>query len=201
MRLTRIISALAGALAIVATPAVAHAQNEYPPPPPVLTLSSTTITAGDTVILSGRGYGLGEQVSITSVHRAGAAGRTSGATNRNSHAGPAMVPVAFDQPLADGHVPTPPVTVTTDSTGAFSIRLRFDDPGIEDITATGLTSGRSASITLTVLRHGNLPVTGTNLAKMTIGGGSLLAAGAALYLVAMVRRRRRAGAADGELVG
>lgn len=192
MRLTRIISALAGALAIVATPAVAHAQNEYPPPPPVLTLSSTTITAGDTVVLSGRGYGLGEQVRITSVHRAGAAGRTSGATNRNSHAGPAMVTVAYRQPLADGHVPTPPVTMTADSTGAFSVRLRFNDPGVEDITAAGLTSGRSASVTLTVLPRGNLPVTGSNLVKMSIGGGSLLVAGAALYLVTVMRRRRRA---------
>jgi hypothetical protein len=197
MRLTRIISALAGALAIVATPAVAHAQNEYPPPPPVLTLSTTTITAGDTVVLSGQGYDPGEQVSITSVHRAGAAGRTSGATNRNNHAGPAMVTVAYHMPLADGHVPSPPITITADSAGAFSVRLRFTDPGVEVITATGLTSGRSASVTLTVLPLGNLPVTGSNLVKLSIGGGSLLVAGAALYLVTVMRRRRRAAGGSG----
>jgi hypothetical protein len=199
MRLTRIISALAGALAIVATPAVAQAQPDYPPPPPVLTLSSTTITAGETVTLSGSGFGLGELADITSAHRTIAAGRPGGATNRNSHTGPVMTTVAYRMPLADGGPPAPPVTLRTDSTGAFSVRMRFNDPGAEDITVRGETSGLSATVTLTVLSSGNLPVTGSNLAKMSIGGGGLLLAGGALYLVTMLRRRRGGpGLPDGE---
>jgi hypothetical protein len=197
MRLSRAISALAGVLAIVAVPTAANAQNDYPPPPPVLTLSSTTINAGDSVTLSGRGYTPGEDVSVTSTHQAIAAGARGGAANSNSHAGPAMVTVAYHKPLADGPTtppdPTPPVTIRSDTTGAFSVRLRFNDAGTERITATGTASALAASITLTVLPNGNLPVTGNNLARMSMIGGSLLVAGVALYLLTMLRRRRRGG--------
>jgi hypothetical protein len=196
MRITRVISALAGVLAIVAVPVAANAQPDYPPPPPVLTLSSTTITAGDTVTLTGRGYDPGELVSVTSVHQPLAAGRPGGTTDRVTHAGPGMVTVAYRMPLAGGDPKplTPPFQVRADAAGGFSVRERFGDPGTETQTAVGETSGLSASITLTVLPHGNLPVTGTNLVRMSVIGGSLLTAGAALYLLTVLRRRRRSGA-------
>jgi hypothetical protein len=194
MRLTRVISALAGVLAIVAVPTAANAVNDYPPPPPVLTLSSTTVIAGDTVTLTGRGYSPSESVSVTSTRQPLAAGRTGGATKSNSHSGPAMVTVAYRMPQAVTTTPsTLPVQVAADPPGTFTVRLRFNDAGVETITATGEASGLSASIRLTVLPNNNLPVTGSNLARMSMIGGSLLAAGVALYLLTVLRRRRRGG--------
>ncbi|GAA5179981.1 hypothetical protein GCM10023322_11240 [Rugosimonospora acidiphila] len=191
MRIARIISALAGALAIVAAPAVAHAQNEYPPTGPSLTLSSTTINEGATVTLTGQNFTPNDPGQITGTRRpvaAGAPGTTSHHSNGN---GAGWTTVAYKMPLADDGAQVLPMTTTVRADGTFSVLLRFNDPGVFDISAAD-AHNLGASVTLTVLAT-NLPVTGDSLTPWGIGGGALLVAGAGLYLIARRRRQRADG--------
>ena len=76
---------------------------------------------------------------------------------------------------------------------------RPSDIGRLTFTATGRTSGRTASTTISVLPkkpHPHLPVTGDNLGTPLKLGGGLVGAGAVLMLTAFAwRRRQRFGGA------
>jgi hypothetical protein len=192
MRLSRIISAAVGVLALVAIPAAAaQAQEPYPPVAPSLTANPTTVTVGDPVTLSGRGFGLSETVDLSVSTRPLAAG-AGHATNPNGSTGTRFVTVAYRMPGAP-KANTVPRQVRADGNGEFSVVVRFHDPGVVTITATGETSGRSASVEIRVLPSGGLPVTGSDLNRTATIGGSLLATGTALVLGAFLWRRRRGG--------
>jgi hypothetical protein len=197
MRLSRIISALVGVLAIAALPATAaQAQLPYPPQPPALSLSQSTITVGDSVTIIGRGFGAIELADISMTFRPLAAG-VGGAGRSRDGGGRAttLTPVVYEMPgpvkqaLAD--------QVTTDGEGTFSKTLRIDQTGVATIVATGRLSGHSATAVLTVMPAGSLlPRTGSDLARQVMIGSLLVAAGGLLVLLTIFWRRR--GASHGQ---
>jgi hypothetical protein len=190
MRLSRIIGALVGALALAALPAAAAEAAPYPPPAPVLSLSLGTITLGDEVTLVGRQYDVNEGVHVTFTFRPLAAG-VRGAAHRD---GSGLTPVVYEMP---GPANLAPIDTVADTTGTFSTTIRPDQTGRATIVATGRASGRSASVTLTVLPAGSqLPRTGSNLAQQTMIGAALIAAGTLLVLMTVFWRRR--GASRGQ---
>ncbi|MEO3779316.1 hypothetical protein ABGB16_21215 [Micromonospora sp. B11E3] len=214
MRLSRIIMALTVGLAVVAAPTAAGAaqpqptpsQTEtdppqpppYAPQPPVLTVVPTTITLGETATLRGAGFGPREIVDVTVTVAPLAAGvpgegrRAPGEGRGSDGSTVAMAPVAY-QAAAPLHF-----TVRTDANGRFSRVYKPSVTGRLTFTATGRTTDRTASATLTVLpvtqpspsRPGGLPVTGDSLGTPLAIGGGLVAAGVVLTLVGMAWRRR-----------
>ncbi|MBB5826447.1 hypothetical protein [Micromonospora carbonacea] len=218
MRLSRIIMALTIGLAVVAAPTAAGAAQPqptpsptgslqptpYPPQPPVLTVNPSTVNVGDTVTLTGAGFGPNEVVAITVTITPLAAGLPGGASAQRSDGSTvAMAPVAFQ-----AAAPTF-FTVVTDSAGNFTTTYTPDTPGQYLFTAVGQTTGRTASATLTVLPrpqpspsptyhpthkpwppHGKLPVTGDNLGTPLAVGGGLVGVGVVLMLAGLAWRRR-----------
>ncbi|MFC8849089.1 MULTISPECIES: hypothetical protein [unclassified Micromonospora] len=219
MRLSRIIMALTIGLAVVAAPTAAGAAQPqptpsptgslqptpYPPQPPVLTVNPSTVNVGQTVTLTGAGFGPNEVVDITVTITPLAAGLPGQATVRRSDGSTvAMAPVAF-RAAAPTHF-----TVVTDAAGTFTTPYTPDTPGQYLFTAVGQTTGRTASATLTVLGQpqpspsptyhptykpwpphgGKLPVTGDNLGTPLAVGGGLLGVGVVLMLAGLAWRRR-----------
>ncbi|MFJ6194507.1 hypothetical protein [Micromonospora sp. NPDC092111] len=205
MRLSRIIMALTVGLAIVAVPTAAGAAQpqppadstpqpppDYTPTPPALTIDLPTITIGETVVLTGTGFGLNETVDIdVTVAPLAAAVPGQAPARRSDGTTVAMTAVAFPQSQpAPRHFTAP-----TDGNGRFSKSYRPSDIGRLTFTATGRTSGRTASTNLTVLpkkkpHHGGLPVTGDSLGTPLKVGGGLVGAGVVLMLTAFGWRRR-----------
>ncbi len=195
MRLSRIIMALAVGLAVVAVPTAAGAAQPQPAPttdppqpppyPPVLaslTVNRPTIYLGETVVLTGRNFGVREWVDIE-VGRTPLAAPAAGAV-RSDGSTVAMTPVAAQAAA--------PLQVRTDGEGTFTYRYKPSQTGLLTFDATGRDSGRSASAELRVLdkKKPHLPVTGSSLdTPMKVGGG-LVATGAVLLLGTMLWRRR-----------
>ncbi len=169
MRLTRIIAlavaaiATAGTLALAGTPVQAARPpsrasqasrvepTPYPPQPPTLTVSDATLAVGETFTLTGAGFspdrGRPAGFHLPAALHAGP-GRGPGPAGQRRGRGDAA-PVARSLPeRAD---PANPTIVRADAAGAFSIRLRFDRQGEVVITATGLVSGLTGSVTVTVI--------------------------------------------------
>ncbi|GGM39909.1 hypothetical protein GCM10011608_25860 [Micromonospora sonchi] len=215
MRLNRIIMAITVGLAVVAVPAAAVAAQPqpqptptlpgppqpYPPGPASLTLSDPSVSVGETVDIIGRNFGPNETVDMLMERRPSDGGGAGGGA-----------PSGDQDPGSDDRASdTSTLTVRTDSGGQFVLPFTPRRAGVYTITATGRTSGFSASTELRVLRRPHptpshhkpphhkpphhLPVTGTSLeTPMKIGGG-LVAAGALLLLgTGLWRRRNRVGA-------
>ncbi|MBE1490153.1 hypothetical protein [Plantactinospora soyae] len=195
MRLSRIIGsavatlATVGAFAIAGMPAAAQPlpQPPYPPVPPSLTVSDPTVVAGTAFTVFGRGYGGNELVRLDFAFGPIALGAQPAADTGGVGA---MLPVA--RQAAPVHTdPRSGLTVRANVTGEFSVRLRFNRTGTLTITGTGLTTGRVASTTVTiVLAQPPLPVTGSETGSQIAVGTMLLIAGALLVLVAVVWRSR-----------
>ncbi|MFF0153030.1 hypothetical protein [Micromonospora sp. NPDC005203] len=207
MRLSRIIMALTVGLAVVAVPTAAGAAQPqptpsattdptqpppYPPTNPSLTVNRPTIFIGETVILTGTGFGPNETVDIavTVTPLAAPAGGQAPA-RRSDGTTVAMAPVAYQAsaPLN--------FTAYTDAQGRFTKSYKPSVTGLLTFTATGRESGRTASTELRVLHKKQpLPVTGDSIGTPMKLGGGLVGAGAVMLLLTLAwRRRQRLGGA------
>ncbi|MEH1165852.1 hypothetical protein V6V47_10760 [Micromonospora sp. CPCC 205539] len=207
MRLSRIIMALAVGLAVVAVPTAAgaaqpqptpSATTDPPQPPPYppaaaqLTVNRPTIYLGETVTLTGTGFGPNETVDIVvSVAPLAAPAAGQAPARRSDGSTVAMAPVAFHASAA------PSFTAFTNAEGRFTRNYKPTVEGLLTFTATGRESGRSASTELRVLPPRQpLPVTGDSLGTPMKLGGGLVAAGALMLLMTLAwRRRQRLGGA------
>ncbi|GAA2712094.1 hypothetical protein ACFY2R_16690 [Micromonospora olivasterospora] len=207
MRLSRIIMALTIGLAVVSAPTAAGAAQPqpaptqtvtdppqpppYPPQAPRLRVVPTTIFLGETVRVVGTGFGPRETIDVD-IARSPLAAGLPGESRRGDGSTVAMAPVAY-QAAAPLHF-----TVRTDGNGDFSREYRPSTTGRLTFTATGRTTDRTASATLTVLRvaqpaptrPGGLPVTGDSLGTPLAIGGGLVGAGVVLTLAGLLWRRR-----------
>ncbi|MGC4772800.1 hypothetical protein ACLQ25_27980 [Micromonospora sp. DT44] len=207
MRLSRIIMALTVGLAVVAVPTAAGAAPAQPSPstsagatqpppyapqPPALTVNRPTIFLGETVVLTGTGFGPNETVDIAVTVTPIAAPAAGNAPARRSDGTTvAMEPVAYQAsaPLN--------FTAYTDAQGHFTKSYKPSVTGLLTFTATGRESGRTASTELRVLhRKQPLPVTGDSIGTPMKLGGGLVGAGAIMLLLTLAwRRRQRFGGA------
>ncbi|MEU4401313.1 hypothetical protein ACIQH6_30010 [Micromonospora orduensis] len=207
MRLSRIIMALTVGLAVVAVPTAAgaaqpqptpSATTDPPQPPPYppaaasLTVNRPTIYLGETVVLTGRGFGPNETVDISvTVTPLAAPAAGQAPARRSDGTTVAMAPVAYQAsaPLN--------FTAFTDAQGRFTRSYRPSVTGLLTFTATGRESGRTASTELRVLHKKQpLPVTGDSIGTPMKLGGGLVGAGALMLLLTLAwRRRQRFGGA------
>ncbi|MCZ7437262.1 hypothetical protein O7598_12715 [Micromonospora sp. WMMC241] len=209
MRLSRIIMALTVGLAVAAAPTAAGAAQPQPPvyPPTTvrLDLLNPTIFEGQTFTLRGRGFGPNELVSIhVSRTNLPIAAPAEGTARRSDGSTVAMSTVAYIPNAAPQPAPTD-FTVRADANGNFTTTYRPTRTGRYTFTATGQTTGRTASTTGTVLpkrpphpprpphHGGHLPVTGGSIGTPLKLGGGLAGAGAVLLLASLAWRRRRLG--------
>ncbi|MGK5740835.1 hypothetical protein [Micromonospora sp. URMC 103] len=203
MRLSRIIMALTVGLAVVAVPTAAGAAQPQPAPtitdtpqpppssyvPPLLTVDRDPINLGETVILTGVGFGPNETVNIVVTVRPLAAPAANQAPARRSDGSTvAMAPVA--------HQASAPLSFTarTDGNGEFHRSYKPSVTGLLTFTATGQESRRVASTDLRVLDRRQpppLPVTGDSLGTPMKVGGGLVGAGAVLLLLSLAWRHRQ----------
>lgn len=187
----RLVVLLAAMIGLVAVPVTAMAAPApYPPGAPSITLSPSTITLGGTITISGTGFGPGEVIDITF---------TVQSTGLRAH-GAAFVALA-----------TPAQHVTASAEGSFTTSAVMDTEGTIQITATGETSGFTASATETVTAAAStttaatvatttaaagLPNTGVNRTMLVIGivGGALaiIIGGGLVWLGASRRPRHSA---------
>jgi hypothetical protein len=201
MRLSRIIMALTVGLAVVAVPTAAGAAQPQPtpstsgsaqPPPytpqnPALTVNRPTIFLGETVVLTGVGFGPNETVdiSVTVTPLAAPAGGQAPA-RRSDGSTVAMAPVAYQAsaPLN--------FTAQTNAQGRFTKSYKPSVTGLLTFTAVGRESGRTATTELRVLpKKQPLPVTGDSLGTPMKLGGGLVGAGAIMLLLTLAWRRRQ----------
>ncbi|MGW5669997.1 hypothetical protein [Micromonospora sp. NPDC003776] len=212
MRLSRIIMALTVGLAVAAVPTAAGAaqpqpsptagqpQPPYVPPTAQLAVEPTTITLGETFTLHGTDFAPNETVTIDVIITAlPAAAPAQGTARRSDGSAMALAPVAYPQPTHSGQPAPLHFTVQADGTGSFTVPYRPNRPGRHTFTATGQTSGDTASATGIVLpprptrpphHGGGLPVTGASLSTPLKLGGGLAGAGAVLVLLSLAWRRR-----------
>ncbi|WFE40540.1 hypothetical protein [Micromonospora sp. WMMD998] len=210
MRLSRIIMALTVGLAVAAAPTAAGAAQPqppvYPPAQPSLTLVDPTIFLGETFTLVGTGFGPNETVSIdVAITGLPAAAPAEGTARRSDGSTVAMAAVAYTPNRAAPQPAPTHFTVQADANGSFRVTYRPTRVGRYTFTATGETTGRTASTTGTVLpvrpthkprpphHGGHLPVTGGDIGTPLKLGGGLAAAGAVLLLGSLAWRRRRLG--------
>lgn len=185
--------ALAGTIALTGT-APAMAAN-YPAPPANAAVSDGVVGPGEAFTFSGRGFLAGEQLIIRVTP-----GTPPASTGASIAGGPSRsVPSKINVVMAAQEFRT-----TADSNGAFAYPLTISDSGVYTLTATGVTSGKVATQTITVAGTGaglantgggtGLANTGadSNLVLWSLVGGGALAAGAASVVV--VRRRANAEA-------
>lgn len=175
----RVLAGLAAVFAMVFMGASAANAGVYPPGSDPLILSATTVVAGQPFTVTLTDCALGETVEFT----------VSGSSDSETCGGAGGGDTRFLQAPGTG---TATGTLTAPST-----------PGEYTVSATGLTSGRSATATITVVAAGagtgdddgagagGLPATGSDTTATTlwVAGGALLA-GLGLTGVAMYRRRR-----------
>lgn len=187
--------ALAGTIALTGT-APAMAAN-YPAPPANSAVSDGVVGPGESFTFSGRGFLAGEQliIRVTPGARPASTGASiAGGASRS-------VPSKIDVVLAAQEF-----SATADANGAFAVPLTLSESGVYTLTATGLTSGKVATQTVTVegapaAALPNAGGTGAGLANTgadsslilwsLVGGGALVAGAAS---VVVVRRRANAEA-------
>jgi hypothetical protein len=189
MRLSRIITALVAGLAVAGAPTAAGAAQPYPPQPPALTATDPTVSPGEPTTLIGTGFGPNELVRLDFAFTPLAARAPGSAPGRQDTGGVgAMVPVAYQAP-ADYTIPS--ITVRADGDGRFTRVVEFSRQGRITVTATGLTTGRVATYTISVVRaQPGLPVTGGDLGTPLTVGTGLLVAGVLMVLLTVLWRRR-----------
>ena len=188
----RVVSALAIAagLTLIAGPAFAQEDEEYPPSSDKLTVSESTVSPGESFTVSGDGAEPGATVTFTLKRSSSSA---LGA-NRALAAGPGLGQlVAAVRPQAQSSVPLG--STTADADGEFSATLTIPsgtDPGVYTVTAT---SGGDvlAVVTIRVAAGGvgDLPFTGGNVLPGLAIGATLIVAGG-LLLLSLKRRRSAA---------
>lgn len=194
--------ALAGTIALTGTTSAMAAT--YPAPPANAAVSDGVVGPGEAFTFSGRGFLAGEQLIIRVTP-----GTPPASTGASIAGGPSRsVPSKINVVMAAQEF-----RATADSAGAFAIPLTISDSGVYTLTATGVTSGKVATQTITVAGTaagssttggsgaGLANTGGTGLANTgadsslvlwSLVGGGALAAGAASVVV--VRRRANAEA-------
>ena len=194
--------ALAGSIALIgAAPSMAAT---YPAPPADVAVSDGTVAPGEVFTFTGTGFLAGEAITITITITAAPqaiGGSFSGGASL-------AVPAKISLPLAPQTLST-----TADANGNFAVPLTLSEAGTYTLTATGQTSGKVSSASVTVAgaavgsglaNTGGTPLanTGTGLANTgadaslvlwSLVGAGALAAGATSVVV--VRRRAKAEAA------
>lgn len=189
--------ALAGSIAFIgAVPAVAA---QYPAPAAVVAVSNASPGPGETFTFRGRAAAFFNNepitITVTPVGAPSAAG--TGTAGGPSLAVPAKLPLASQT-----------FSTKAASDGSFAFPLSISTKGVYTLTATGATSGKTFSATVTVdvsaAGTGGAPLsnTGSGLANTgadaslvlwSLVGAGALAAGATSVVV--VRRRAKAEAA------
>lgn len=181
---------LAGSIALMgAVPAMA-----YNAPPSQGTVSDGTLTPGQTCTFSGSGFIAGESITIT-VTLTGAPQASSGGFG----GGVSMaVPTKINMPLAAQTFST-----KADANGNFAYQLSISEAGTYTLTATGATSGKvvTQSVTVSGAAVGaGLANTGSATALANTGADSSLilwslvgagALAAGITSVVVVRRRAK----------
>jgi LPXTG-motif cell wall-anchored protein len=199
MKKTLAAIALAGSIALIgAAPSMAAT---YPAPPANAAVSDGTVGPGEQFVFRGNGFAAGRGLTITVTPGNPPAANGSSVSN-----GSRTVPTKITLPLAPQTFST-----TADANGAFAFPLTISEGGTYTITATGLTSGKTATSVVTVVTpgSGNASGTGSSNANSAAGlantgadaslvlwslvGAGALAAGATSVVV--VRRRAKAEAA------
>jgi LPXTG-motif cell wall-anchored protein len=204
--------ALAGSAVLMgAMPAVAA--DDYTAPPVQGQVSDGTVAPGEDFTFSGAGFLPGESILVTATLT------STPQTIGGSFSGGASMAVQAKITL-----PLAPLTFTTtaDANGNFAIPLGLPTDGTYTLTATGLTSGKTVTASVTVeaaatgsgagLTSGGAPLvnnsagtanagptlanTGadTSLVLWSLAGAGALAAG--VTSVVVVRRRAKADATD-----
>jgi hypothetical protein len=176
------LAALAGAMLLAIEPAIAQ-DDDYPPAAPVLVAGVGTIVLGESVTIEGSGYVPAEDVEITVTIVAQAAPQLQESDSAETIA---MVPVSRATSAQ------PPRIVRVAGDGRFAAAITPSRVGIARITATGLESGRSATvIVIVVVSADGLPETGTGGWRLVQVGGGAVALGSVLLLSLFGWRRRR----------
>jgi LPXTG-motif cell wall-anchored protein len=142
-------------------------------PPPVVTVDRGTIFAGESVIVSGKNFGRGEIVDVVPSFQGTALGQLA-------------------RSARGGFVAALRVQTVADANGGFSVAVQLNSVGRYLISATGLMTGRTGSVTVRVLPNSVLPVTGNDSSNLGIllVGSAVAAAGIVVLVLARSRRRR-----------
>jgi LPXTG-motif cell wall-anchored protein len=178
MRISRLVSAVAGVGLLLLGPSAMAAQPTYPSQAPELTLSATSIVSGDAVTVTGTGFLVGSDATVTwsGAGALGSAGRV-----------PGMVSGGFRMGTR---------ALTADTSGVVSTSVRLLSAGDHTITLAGTAADGSAALlsaTVTV-NAALLPHTGAPLLTYLGVGIALVLVGALVVLA--VRNRRRSAAAS-----
>ncbi len=189
----KLVSALAVAtgLALVAGPALAQNDPNYPPPnTQKLTVSESTVSPGESFTVSGDGARPGATVTFTLKRSSSALG-----ANRALAAGAGLGRlVAAVRPQAQSSVPLGSTTANGD--GEFSATLNIKYSSYTVIYTVTASSGGDvlAVVTIRVAAAGtvgDLPFTGGNVLPGLAIGATLIVAGG-LLLLSLKRRRSAA---------
>jgi hypothetical protein len=184
----KLVSALAISAGLVLLAIPAHAQDYPPTTEEGLTVSESTLSPGESFVVSGEGADPGATVVFTLTRTSS----TLGSGARPVAAGPALArAVASVRPLAQGT--TTLGSTTADEDGNFRATLTIPsslDPGVYTLTATsGGEVLSTATIRVLASTTGGLAFTGSNVGPGLAIGAGLIVAGGLLLLA--VRRRRR----------
>lgn len=169
----------------------------YPAPPSSVTVSQSTVTVGGVVVFAATGGFIpGESIAIDVRYASGntAARRqdTSEQQDTSDVGSPMGQVVGIALPTRQDQ------TVTANADGGFSATVRLARIGIAVLTATGMESGVSVSLTVTVLAEAaaadDLPVTGSSGLRLAlqVGAGALAIFVGTLLIWLVADRRRRA---------
>lgn len=189
MKRTLAVLALTGSLAMLGGGA-AMATETYPAPAVGVAVSDGTVVTGEAVTFSGSGFTPGEKVRIT-VTLNGTPGAAGGVGTRSV---PTRIVLSTEVTALE--------TVAA-ADGKFSVPVTLSEAGVYTLTATGETSGRTQSATVTVAApqaqlastsSNNLAQTGADSSLYLwggVGGAALIAGAASLVIV-----RKKAQAAE-----
>jgi hypothetical protein len=182
----RFVSAVLITAGLTLLAAPAHAQP-YPPAPSGLTVSESTVSAGESFTISGSGAKAGATVTFTLSRSSSALG----AGNRAVAAGPGLArALAAVRPQAQSSRILGSTTANGDGEFSATLTIPTDtEPGVYTVTAS---SGGEvlAVVTIRVVAAsiGGLPFTGSDVGPGLAVGVSLIVAGG-LLLLAVSRRR------------
>jgi hypothetical protein len=178
--------AVAAGLTLLAGPAHAQDDKDYPPTSGRLAVSESTLSPGEPFTVFGDGATPGATVTFTLQRSPAAVG-----TGQVVAAGSSLVQsTATNRQQAQNSIP---LGSTTDADGQFSATLMMPagtEPGVYGLSATS-SGGILAVMTLqviTVSGIGGLPFTGANVLPGLAIGATLIVAGG-LLLLSLKRRR------------
>ena len=154
-RILVILAATAGAL--LTAPIAASADVTYPTEPPEVTTTAGTVAAGNSFVFHGTGFWPLEMVTIS---------LEFADTDSSAMAPPGavrMVPMAYTVPLAGSAPDTAAMarrinviaTAQADEIGSFDVTLDLPHAGTAVISAVGVSSGRTSSMTVHVVASGD----------------------------------------------